>query len=243
MSKRNSKRSALRKEQSERDRMSYVTECSVSLWILLKKYFKSWLTFVQYYGQMAAFHHVIGLAKNHGMYCDYIPIPVELIGNFSRETEFIRSCSYLLTISFKTWRLLLLLAWSADTISCWGCRHPWQRREKMPLKHFRATQSLSAVLSRAQKSHVLRWCLVSGISTSFFIDNVVDPDILSNEPTSVNHRRHMIARDVMGKDEKGDTTQQRRTSGMHERYSLQASLLQINICKGRTATIAWFEYI
>ncbi|GAA5806815.1 hypothetical protein MFLAVUS_000163 [Mucor flavus] len=60
MSKKNPKRSLLRKEQSERDKARYLTDSSV-------------------YGQVAAFRQLLGLVQRQGMHGHYTPIPFELI--------------------------------------------------------------------------------------------------------------------------------------------------------------------
>ncbi|KAI9491430.1 hypothetical protein BDB00DRAFT_832939 [Zychaea mexicana] len=60
MSKRNSKRSLLRKEQSERDKMAHHADRS-------------------YYGHMVAFQHMLGVAKHRGYHDTSTVIPMELI--------------------------------------------------------------------------------------------------------------------------------------------------------------------
>ncbi|KAI8075473.1 uncharacterized protein B0P05DRAFT_547638 [Gilbertella persicaria] len=60
MTRKNYKRSLQRKEQSERDRLKYLTDNSI-------------------YGQVTAFRRWLGLVQSEGMHGNYIPIPYELI--------------------------------------------------------------------------------------------------------------------------------------------------------------------
>ncbi|OBZ91335.1 Cyclin-U4-1 [Choanephora cucurbitarum] len=60
MTRKNHKRSLQRKEQSERDKLRYITENSI-------------------YGQVAAFRRWLGLVQSEGIHGNYKPIPYELI--------------------------------------------------------------------------------------------------------------------------------------------------------------------
>ena len=68
MTKKNPKRSLQRKEQSERDKVKYLSDKSV-------------------YGQLAAFQQLLGIMQTQGMHGQYVPIPYELIGKLKQSNK------------------------------------------------------------------------------------------------------------------------------------------------------------